>query len=62
MLFRSDIDQQAQERLDIIIRQMAQAQGITETLKVTDQMAWVGRVNNIRASATEIVNKEIIYA
>lgn len=60
--YLADIDQQAQERLDIIIRQMAQAQGITETLKVTDQMAWVGRVNNIRASATEIVNKEIIYA
>ena len=60
--YLADIDQQAQERLDIIIRQMAQAQGITETLKVTDQMAWVGRVNNIRASATEIVNEEIIYA
>ena len=60
--YLADIYQQAQERLDIIIRQMAQAQGITETLKVTDQMAWVGRVNNIRASATEIVNKEIIYA
>lgn len=60
--YLADIDQQAQERLDTIIQQMTQAQGITEALKATDQMAWVGRVNNIRASATEIVNKEIIYA
>ena len=60
--YLADIDQQAQERLDIIIRQMAQAQGITETLKVTDQMAWVGKMNNVRANVMEMVDKEIIYA
>ena len=60
--YLADIDQQAQEMLDTIIEQMAQAQGVTETLKATDQMAWVGRMNNIRASAVEIVDKEIIYA
>lgn len=60
--YLADIDQQAQERRDTIIRQMAQAQGITEALKATDQMAWVGRMNNIRAGAVEIVNTEIIYA
>lgn len=60
--YLSDIDQQAQERLDTIIQQIAQAQGITETLKVTDQTVWVGKMNNIRASAMEIVNKELIYA
>ena len=60
--YLADIDQQAQERLDTIIKQMAQTQGITEALKVTDQMVWVGKMNNIRASAMEIVNKELIYA
>lgn len=56
------IDQEAQERLDTIIQQMAQTQGITEELKAVDQIEWVCRINNIQASATEIVNKEIIYA
>lgn len=60
--YLADIDQQAQERLDTIIEQMAQSQGITEALKATDQLVWVGRMNNIRASAMEIENKEIIYA
>lgn len=41
---------------------MAQSQVITKALKVTDQMVWVGKMNNIRASAMEIVNKELIYA
>ena len=57
----ADIDQQAQDRLDTIIQQMAQAQGVTETLKAADQIAWVGKMNNIRTSAMEIVDKEIIY-
>ena len=60
--YLADIDQQAQERLDIIIQQMVHAQGITEELKAVDQMAWVGKMNNIQASAMEIVNKEIVYA
>ena len=60
--YLADIDQQAQEMLDTIIEQMAQAQGITEALKATDPIGWVGKMNNIQASATEIVNEEIIYA
>ena len=60
--YLADIDQQAQKMLDGIIEQMTQAQGITEALKVTDQMAWIGIMNSIRDSAMEIVNKEIIYA
>ena len=60
--YLADIDQQAQEMMNLIVQQMAQAQGITEALKSTDQMAWVGKMNNIQASATEIVNEEIIYA
>ncbi len=59
--YLADVDQQAQERLDTIVQQMAQAQGINEALKAADQMAWVGRMNNIRACATEIVNAEIVY-
>ena len=60
--YLADIDRQAQEMMNLIVQQMAQAQGITEALKSTDQMAWVGMMNNIRASATEIVNTEIIYS
>ena len=60
--YLADIDQQAQEQLDTIIRQMAQIQGISEELKAVDQMAWVGKMNHIRASAIEIVNQEIVYA
>ena len=60
--YLADIDQQVQERLDTIIRQTAQSQGVTEALKVADQMDWVGRMNNIRVSAMEILNKELIYA
>lgn len=60
--YLADIDQQAQERLDTIIRQMAQAQGITEALKAADPIGWVGKMNNIRASAMESVNQEIIYS
>lgn len=59
--YLADIDQQAEERLDTIIQQMAQAQGINEALKAADPMVWVGRMNNIRACATEIVNTEIIF-
>ena len=60
--YLADIDQQAQERLNTIIRQIAQAQSVTEILKADDPMMWVRQMNNIRASATEIVNAEIIYA
>jgi len=48
--------------MNLIVQQMAQAQGITGALKATDQMAWVGQMNNIQACARELVDKEIIYA
>lgn len=57
----ADIDQWAQEMMDAIMRQMANAQGITEALKAADPMAWVGQMNNIQACAREIIDKEIIY-
>lgn len=59
--YLADIDQQAQKQLDTIIQQMVQSQGITETLKATDPIDWVDRMNNIRGAAMEIVNEEVIY-
>lgn len=47
--------------MDRLVEQMKEKQGVTEELKMQDQMAWVGRMNNIRAYAEEIVLKEIVY-
>ena len=55
------MDDEAQERMDILVRQMMERQGITEELKARDQMEWVRAVNNIRNAAEEIVRHEIIY-
>lgn len=60
--YLSDIDKQAQERFERLIEDMKRAQGITEQLKSENQLLWVQRLNNIRACAMEIVNKEIIFA
>ena len=59
--YLAKIDKQAQERFDRLIEDMKQAQGITEQLKAENALEWVGRLNNIRACAREIVEKEIIY-
>ena len=56
------IQHQAEERMDVLIKQMAQAQGVGEGLKASDQMRWVRMMNNIRACAEEIIENEIIYA
>ena len=55
------MDDEAQERMDILVRQMMERQGITEELKVCDQMEWVRAVNGIRNMAEEIVLKELVY-
>lgn len=60
--YLADIDAQAQDRLALLIKQMAEKEGITEQLKVQDQMAWVRAMGNIRNRAEEIVNAEIIFA
>ena len=52
------VDDETQERMDILVRQMMEKQGITEELKVRDQMEWVRVVNGIRSRAEEIVLKE----
>ena len=56
-----EVDQQAEEMFSQLVIQMAAEQGITEALKASDQMAWVGAMNNFHAAAREIVEKELIY-
>ena len=56
-----EIDRQAHEMVERLIEQMAAQQGVNEQLKATDQMQWVGLMNNIKASAEEIVLRELIY-
>ena len=60
--YLADIDRQAEELFLRLAKQMADAEGITEKLKATDQMEWVRRMNSIRDRATEIVNAELIFA
>ena len=56
------IDRECNQMMDRLVDQMKEAHGVTEELKMQNQMAWVGRMNNIRACAEEIVEKEIAYA
>ena len=59
--YLADLNEQAEERLDLIIEQMKAAEGVTEELKARNQLEWVGRMNNIRNQAEEIINSEMIY-
>ena len=61
-IYLSDLNEQAQERLDTIMEQMKIAEGVTEELKCTRQMEWVRRCNNIHNWAEEIGLHEIIYS
>lgn len=58
----ADVDEQAQERLDLIMEQMKAAEGVTEKLKADDQLEWVHRCNSIRNRAEEIIYAELVYA
>lgn len=60
--YLADIDRQAEELFSRLVKQMAEAEDVTEQLKADNQMEWVGRMNNIRSRAMEIVNSELIYA
>ena len=55
------IQEQAEERFEILVEQMAKQEGVTEQLKAQDQMLWVRRMNCIRVRAEEMVREEIIY-
>ena len=59
--YLADLNEQAQDRLERIIDQKNTAEGVTEELKAADPMAWVGAMNNIRASAEEIIREELIF-
>ena len=59
--YLADLNEQAEERLDLIIEQMKVAEGVTEELKARNQLEWAGRMNNIRNRAEEIINSELIY-
>lgn len=59
--YLADLNEQAQERLDVIIRQMQAAEGVDEELKRTSQMEWVHSMNSIRSRAEEIICTELIY-
>ena len=60
--YLADLNEQAQERLDTIMEQMKDAEGVTEELKRTQQMEWVRRCNNIHNRAEEIILQEMIYS
>ena len=55
------IQEQAEERVEVLTAQMAKAEGVTEQLKAQDQMLWVQKMNNIHHAAEEIVLNELIY-
>ena len=59
--YLADIDRRAEELFLRLAKQMAAAEGITETLKASDQMKWVRRMSSIRDRATEIINAELIF-
>ena len=59
--YLADIDRQAEDMFCRLVKQMAEREGVTEQLKADNQMEWVGRMNNIRSRATEIVNTDLIY-
>ena len=57
-----EVQKQAEERMDLLAEQMAEAEGVDEALKASDQMKWVARMNNIRHSAEETVLTELVYS
>ena len=54
-------DKEAREQVEILVKQMAERQGVTEKMKEENQMEWVGRMNGIKASVEEIVFQQLIY-
>lgn len=60
--YLADIDMQAEKMFSQLVKQLAEREGITETLKAENQMLWVQRMNSVQETATEIVNHNLIYA
>ena len=59
--YLGDVEEQAQDLFDRLMKQRAEREGITETLKAHNQIEWVGRMNALRSAATETVNAELIF-
>ena len=57
----AEIDHSCNERIELIMNQLAKREGVTESLKAADQMEWIARMNNIRERAEEIVLSELVY-
>lgn len=57
----AEIDEACEDRMKLLMQQMAKQEGVTEVLKATDQMEWVRRMNSIRNRAEEIVLSELVY-
>lgn len=60
--YLADLNEQAEDMFFRLVKELAEKEGVTETLKATDQMEWVQRMNAVRETATEIVNNDLIYA
>ena len=59
--YLADIDEEANEMFDKLVKQLAKQEGVTEQLKAENQIQWVRKMNNIRNQVTEIVNNDLIY-
>ena len=57
----NQVDKEAREKVEMLVEQMAERWGVTDELKIQDQMEWVRRMNNIKTNAEEIVYKNIIF-
>ena len=60
--YLADLNEQAEEWLDLIMEQVKDAEGVTEELKARNQLEWAGQMNNIRSRAEEIVKSKMIYS
>ena len=56
-----EVDEECYQRMEILVEQMKAGAGITEDIKASDQMKWVGLMNNVRSAAEGIVIRELIY-
>ena len=60
--YLADLNEQAEDMFSRLVKELAEKEGIMETLKAADQMEWVRRMNAVRETATDIVNNDLIYA
>ena len=60
--YLADLDKQAEDMFFRLVKQMAECEGVTEKLKAENQMEWIGRMNNIRSRAKEVINNELIFS